>query len=90
MPFNLNKKPIYSFLYGLIGITVVLLGLLAYYNWMLAVAGVALAAIPFTFIFIFDQREKREIEDVYRNFVLPCKEGRRRSVDGDADWDHPN
>lgn len=63
MPFNLNKNPIYSFLYGLIGITVVLLGLLAYYNWILAVVGVVLAAIPFTFIFIFDQRGKKEIED---------------------------
>ena len=63
MPFNLKKKPIYSFLYGLMGITVVLLGLLAYYNWLLSIVGVILAAIPFTFIFIFSQREKREIEE---------------------------
>ena len=63
MPFNLKKKPIYSFLYGLMGITVVLLGLLAYYNWILSLVGVILAAIPFTFIFIFSQREKREIEE---------------------------
>ena len=63
MPFNLKKKPIYSFLYGLMGITVVLLGLLAYYNWILSIIGVILAAIPFTFIFIFSQREKREIEE---------------------------
>ncbi|WP_338471215.1 DHH family phosphoesterase [Niallia sp. XMNu-256] len=63
MPFNLNKKPFYSFLYGLIGITVVLLGVLAYYNWLLGVIGGILVAIPFTFIFIFDQREKRQIED---------------------------
>ena len=63
MPFNLKKKPIYSFLYGLMGITVVLLGLLAYYNWILSIVGAILAAIPFTFIFIFSQREKREIEE---------------------------
>ena len=63
MPFNLKKKPIYSFLYGLMGITVVLLGLLAYYNWILSIVGVILTAIPFTFIFIFSQREKREIEE---------------------------
>ncbi|WP_428910268.1 DHH family phosphoesterase [Niallia sp. Krafla_26] len=63
MPFNLNKKPIYSFLYGLIGITVVLLGLLAFYNWILSVVGAVLVAIPFTFIFILDQKEKKEIED---------------------------
>ena len=63
MPLNLKKKPIYSFLYGLMGITVVLLGLLAYYNWILSIVGVILAAIPFTFIFIFSQREKREIEE---------------------------
>ena len=63
MSFNLKKKPIYSFLYGLMGITVVLLGLLAYYNWILSIVGVILAAIPFTFIFIFSQREKREIEE---------------------------
>ena len=63
MPFNLKKKPIYSFLYGLMGITVVLLGLLAYYNWILSVVGGILAAIPFTFILILSQREKKEIED---------------------------
>jgi cyclic-di-AMP phosphodiesterase len=63
MPLNLKKKPIYSFLYGLMGITVVLLGLLAYYNWILSLIGVILTAIPFTFIFIFSQREKREIEE---------------------------
>ena len=63
MPLNLKKKPIYSFLYGLMGITVVLLGLLAYYNWILSLVGVILTAIPFTFIFIFSQREKREIEE---------------------------
>ncbi len=63
MPFNLNKKPIYSFLYGLMGITVVLLGFIAYYNWLLGIIGVILVAIPFTFIFIFDQKEKREIEN---------------------------
>ena len=63
MPLNLKKKPIYSFLYGLMGITVVLLGLLAYYNWILSIIGAILAAIPFTFIFIFSQREKREIEE---------------------------
>ncbi|MFZ0443696.1 MAG: DHH family phosphoesterase [Bacillus sp. (in: firmicutes)] len=63
MPFNLKKKSIYSFLYGLMGITVVLLGLLAYYNWILSIVGVILTAIPFTFIFIFSQREKREIEE---------------------------
>ena len=47
MPLYLNKKPIYSFLYGLMGITVVLLGLLAYYNWILSLVGLFLAAIPF-------------------------------------------
>jgi cyclic-di-AMP phosphodiesterase len=63
MPFNLKQKPIYALLYGLMGITVVLLGLLAYYNWILSVVGFIIAAIPFTFIFILSQREKKEIEE---------------------------
>ena len=59
MPSYLKKRSIYSFLYGLMGITVVLLGLLAYYNWILSIVGVILAAIPFTFIFIFSQSGKK-------------------------------
>ena len=59
MPF-IFKKAIHSlFLYGLMGITVVLLGVLAYYNWLLSIVGLILAAIPFYFIFNLDQSGKK-------------------------------
>lgn len=58
-----KKRSIYYFLIGLMGITVVLLGVLAYYNWLISITGIILITIPFVFIIILNQREKKEIED---------------------------
>ena len=45
------------------GITVVLLGILAMYNWLLSVAGLILTAIIFYFMLMQDNRRKRELEE---------------------------
>ena len=63
MPSYLKKSSINSFLYGLMGVTVLIIGILAYFNWLLSIVAVILTAVPFIFIFIIHQREKKEIED---------------------------
>ncbi|WP_071393126.1 DHH family phosphoesterase [Bacillus tuaregi] len=63
MPLNLKKRSIRYLLYGLMGITVVLLGILAYFNWLFGAAGFFLSAPFFFFILYVDNREKREIEE---------------------------
>ena len=63
MPSNLKKQSINYPLYGLMGITVVLLGILAMYNWLLSVAGLILTAIIFYFMLMQDNRQKRELEE---------------------------
>jgi len=63
MPLNLKKRSIRYLLIGLMGVTVVLLGLTAYYNWLISAAGFVLAAPLFFFIILYDQREKKEIEE---------------------------
>lgn len=50
-------------LYGLIGVTVVILGLVAYYNWILSIAGFLLSGIFFFFILLLDHRQKNEMEE---------------------------
>lgn len=50
-------------LLGLIGLTIVLLGLLAYYNWLLGLIGLILAAIPYYFIFSFSREQRKEAEE---------------------------
>jgi cyclic-di-AMP phosphodiesterase len=34
MPSYLNKRSINYYIFGLMGVTVVILGILAYYNWL--------------------------------------------------------
>ncbi|MFE8697663.1 DHH family phosphoesterase [Cytobacillus sp. FJAT-53684] len=63
MPSYLEKRSIRYPIYGLMGITVVLLGLLAYYNWILGVIGVLLAFLPFYYIFKMDATQRKETED---------------------------
>jgi c-di-AMP phosphodiesterase-like protein len=62
MPY-LQKRSIRSPLYGLIGITVVLLGALAYYNWILSLGGFLLSGALFYLIIKFDQEQKKEYEE---------------------------
>jgi cyclic-di-AMP phosphodiesterase len=63
MPSYLEKRSISYPLYGLMGVTVVLLGILAYYNWLFSLIGFILIAIPFYLILMFDYRQRKEMED---------------------------
>jgi cyclic-di-AMP phosphodiesterase len=38
MPSYLNKRSINYYIFGLMGVTVVILGIIAYYNWLLSLA----------------------------------------------------
>ena len=64
MPSNLKKHVSINYsLYGLMVITVVLLGILAMYNWLLSVAGFILTAILFYFMLMHENIQKKEIEE---------------------------
>lgn len=63
MPSYLEKRSIRYPIFGLMGITVVLLGLLAYYNWLLSILGVILFFPPFYYIFKVDAMQKKETEE---------------------------
>lgn len=62
MPSYLKKQSMSYLLYGLIGVTVVILGLVAYYNWILSIAGFILSGVFFFFVLLLDQRQKKEME----------------------------
>ncbi|MDZ5471667.1 DHH family phosphoesterase [Bacillus sp. 31A1R] len=63
MPSYLEKQSIRYPIYGLIAITVVLVGVLAYYNWMIGLAGLLVAIIPFYFIFMIYNLQRKETEE---------------------------
>ncbi|KOP71602.1 DHH family phosphoesterase [Cytobacillus solani] len=63
MPSYLEKRSIRYPIFGLMGITVVLLGLLAYYNWLLSILGVILSFPPFYYIFKVDAVQRKETEE---------------------------
>jgi c-di-AMP phosphodiesterase-like protein len=63
MPSFLENKSIrYSFI-GLMVMTLLLLGLLAYYNWPLGLAGLFLAVIPYYYIISFSRKQRKEAEE---------------------------
>lgn len=49
--------------FGLMGFTILLLGLLAYFNWLLALVAFILAAIPYYFVFLFSRLQRKEAEE---------------------------
>lgn len=63
MPSYLEKRSMRYPIFGLMGITVVLLGILAYYNWFYSLVGVLLAVLPFYFIFKIDYNQRKETEE---------------------------
>ncbi|AIE61679.1 DHH family phosphoesterase [Bacillus methanolicus] len=63
MPSYRKKKSIRYPLYGLMGVTVVQLGVLAYYNLLFSLAGFFLAFISFYFVFWFEQKQRKETEE---------------------------
>ncbi|MEK3856860.1 DHH family phosphoesterase [Cytobacillus sp. FSL H8-0458] len=63
MPSYLEKRSIRYPMFGLMGITVVLLGILAYYNWLFALIGLFLAILPFYYLFQLNQKHRKETEE---------------------------
>lgn len=63
MPSYLEKRSIRYPIYALMGITVVLLGLLTYYNWLIGLALAIFTVLPFYFMIVIDHRERKETEE---------------------------
>lgn len=63
MPSYLEKRSIRYPIFGLMGITVVLLGILAYYNWLFALIGLFLVILPFYYLFQLIQKHRKETEE---------------------------
>lgn len=63
MPTFLEKRSIRYPFYGLAGITVVLLIILALYNWILSLAGILMMILPVYYMFDVDRRQRKEMAD---------------------------
>jgi cyclic-di-AMP phosphodiesterase len=63
MPSYLEKRSIRYPIIGLMGITVVLLGIIAYYNWLFALIGLFMAILPFYYLFQLSQKHRKETEE---------------------------
>ncbi|MFE8704094.1 DHH family phosphoesterase [Cytobacillus sp. FJAT-54145] len=63
MPSYLEKRSIRYPIYGLIAITVVLLSIVAYFNWIISIVGWLITIIPFYFIFKIDRQQRAETEE---------------------------
>jgi cyclic-di-AMP phosphodiesterase len=63
MPSFLEKKSMRYWLFGLMGLTIVLLCLLAYYNWLLGLVTFFLTAIPYYLFFLFSRQQRKEAEE---------------------------
>lgn len=63
MPSYLEKRSIRYPIYALIAITVVLLGLIALYNWLLSLIGLVIAGLPFFYIFQLERKQRKEMEE---------------------------
>lgn len=62
MPSYLEKRSIRYPIFGLISVLVVILGVLAYYNWILSLAFFLIAVLPFYYLFLFENRQRKETE----------------------------
>lgn len=63
MPTFLEKGSIRYPLICLVGITIILLGILSYYNWVFSLLGLLLSIIPYYLILRMDIRQRKETED---------------------------
>ncbi|WP_147536007.1 DHH family phosphoesterase [Bacillus marasmi] len=63
MPSFLEKKSLRYWLFGLMGFTLLLLGLLTYYNWLIGLFAFFLTAIPYYFIFYISRIQRKEAEE---------------------------
>lgn len=62
MPSYLDKWPTRYPIFALILIDLVILGILAYYNWIICLIGVVIAAIPFYYLFLIEYKQRQETE----------------------------
>lgn len=63
MPAFIEKRSIRYPFYGLIGITVVLLIVLAYYNWILSLVGLFLIIPPLYYMIVIESSQRKEMEE---------------------------
>jgi cyclic-di-AMP phosphodiesterase len=63
LPAFIEKRSIRYPFYGLVGITVVLLIVLAYYNWILSLVGLFLIIPPLYYMLVIDSSQRKEMED---------------------------
>ncbi|KAB2330805.1 DHH family phosphoesterase [Cytobacillus depressus] len=63
MPSYLEKRSIRYPIYWLMGLTVVLLGILAYFHWIISLIGILLAVFPFYYLFKINSLKRKETED---------------------------
>ena len=63
MPAFLEKGSIRYPLICLIGITLILLGIISFYNWLFAILGLLLSVIPFYFLIQMNVRQRKETEE---------------------------
>ncbi|NWQ40832.1 DHH family phosphoesterase [Bacillus sp. EB106-08-02-XG196] len=63
MPAFIEKRSIRYPFYGLIGITVVLLIVLSYYNWILSLVGLFLIIPPLYYMIVIETSQRKEMED---------------------------
>ncbi|WP_080843633.1 DHH family phosphoesterase [Cytobacillus gottheilii] len=63
MPSYLEKRSIRYPIFGLMGVTAVLLGILAYYNWIIGLIALLIAILPFYFLFKLNNEQIKETEE---------------------------
>ncbi|CAG9609063.1 DHH family phosphoesterase [Pseudoneobacillus rhizosphaerae] len=63
MPQYLEKRLFRYLLYGLMGLTFVMLSFLTFYNWIIGLIGFILMFIPYYYIFDLDRKQRKEVEE---------------------------
>ncbi|MFL6559740.1 MAG: hypothetical protein ACJ8MO_26950, partial [Bacillus sp. (in: firmicutes)] len=63
MPAFLEKRSIRYPFYGLIGVTVLLIIALSFYNWTISAAGLFIMLFPLYYMFVVDRRQRKEMEE---------------------------
>jgi cyclic-di-AMP phosphodiesterase len=63
MPQYLEKRLFRYLLYGLMGITFIILSFLTFYNWFIGLIGFILMFIPYYYIFDLDRKQRKEVEE---------------------------
>lgn len=63
MPSYLEKRSIRYPLFGMMAITVILLGVIAYYNLLFGLIGLLVSVPPFYYVFMIDYRQRKETEE---------------------------